>query len=220
MLYSHAVDNDLIIGDIDIIQDWITDRLTEDSIFIDIGAHIGMSCIPPIMASKPKEAILVEANPSSFKHLEANLEKYVETKYTAVNKAVWDSVGEIDFYEWKGKPSSSSAVNRFDDTVDKILVKSTTVDELLKDTKGPVVMKIDAEGCEPFILNGMKDSIHRIEAICIEIFIPALVINVDPVEWLTELNKTFEFKTLSGGDISIKNMMSLDKTDIWMIPKT
>jgi FkbM family methyltransferase len=136
-------------------------------IFIDVGVNYG-ECMLAVPLYCPTQILGFEANPRLIPFIKQSLAYNDDLKFVSVdNKAVSDrSRDAIDFYvdtKWSG--TSSVTVNEKNRQYDKLSVACTTIDDELM--KRPAVkrllMKIDVEGHEPFVLKGGSKSLDSIE---------------------------------------------------------
>lgn len=124
-----------------------------DGIVIDIGAHIGKHSIP--MAKKlagKGRVIAIEGSPINFKLLEKNIKLNKLKNLKAFNNLLFDEEKYIDFHVPKFHPARSSIYNEVGE--DTIQLKTTRLDDLLKDLRGVKLMKIDVECAEPNVIRG------------------------------------------------------------------
>ena len=139
---------------------------------IQIGSHIGDTSNDPLYkkVDKTTTLILVEPVPYLFEKLKKNYQYKNIDKIFFINKAVSDSVGEIeltipseknDFSKLPSWASQLSSVNKDhaknhikELIVEKIKVKTTTVDEIIKDYNITQIelLHTDTEGYDYTIL--------------------------------------------------------------------
>ncbi len=134
--------------------------LIEDDIIIDIGANNGdlFLCF-----DKKINYYAFEPSPTVF----SNLENNVKNQFL-FNKAVHkENFNDIEFFisdEW-----GDSSVIPIENYTKKILIKTIKLDDILKKINSPVkFLKIEAEGLEPEILEGLKESINFVKYISID----------------------------------------------------
>lgn len=106
------------------------------------------------------------------------------------NLALADSNGEIDFSATEGAGQGTGSIGTGDLSVDKIKGDDIiSQDEL----KNPDIVKIDVEGAEGLVIDGMKDTLADARRIYCEIHLPAdhrasiESYGWTPMELLTEL---------------------------------
>jgi FkbM family methyltransferase len=135
-------------------------------VFLDVGANTGMFAIFAAALAPQRRVVAFEPIPSIFEMLEANIRLNRLANLTAERLAVSDREGELVFYVSRtngGIPTDSSALAGFRKTVDEIHVPALTVDRYVKthDLGKVDLLKIDAEGCEPAVLQGAAQTVAR-----------------------------------------------------------
>jgi FkbM family methyltransferase len=146
--------------------------LKPGGVFLDIGAHFGFfSLLASHLVGPSGRVISVEAMPSTFQKLKANIEKNCEHKnFTLVPGAAFNREVDLEFSDFGLVASSlNSAVgNRGTGNfgavaVGKIKVRAKRADQILADLGAPKVdfIKIDAESSEKFVLEGLSSTILR-----------------------------------------------------------
>ncbi|MEK9207452.1 MAG: FkbM family methyltransferase [Patescibacteria group bacterium] len=215
--YKSLDGNGLSNGNMPEIQDRLKKLITHDMVYVDCGAHIGTMSIPVIAATRPQRSILVEANPEVIGLLKENCElNLLEQDVLIVNKAVCDRDEEIDFYVLHEKSDSSSMVRENIMKVPSIRVPGVTLDTLLKDVEGEIVMKVDIEAAELLMWKGMSKVRPKIRHIVMEWF-P----NGTPAGWCEELLKlihqsNYEILLHSGEALKDSEIMAFGKEDLWL----
>jgi FkbM family methyltransferase len=139
-------------------SDYFIKNIPQGGVFVDAGANIGSICIR-IAKKRPDVTILaVEASPKVFGYLEHNVRINNCINIQIINKALSSVSNEtIQFYspdELFGKGSMSPVFTQDGETV-----KTVTVDDLLasKGLSRIDMMKIDVEGYEKMVFEGMND---------------------------------------------------------------
>lgn len=133
--------------------------LKEGSVFVDVGAHVGyFTREASKLVGENGEVYAFEANEENFAKLSKNVSKCanVHPLYAAVS----DKPGEVEFFNspiGSGRHSMVSSRNE-ESAVTK--VPAVTLDDVLKD-KLVTLVKIDVEGAELSVLQGMKDIMAR-----------------------------------------------------------
>jgi len=134
-------------------------------IFVDIGANIGyFSLVSAKLVGDQGQVYAFEPDPDNFNLLEKNIKVNNYKNIIAVNKAVSDKSGKARLYLEPDNLCGHSLVvkngNKF------VEVEIIILDEFLKDKKIDVI-KIDVEGFEPVVLEGMKNIIKNNDKISI-----------------------------------------------------
>lgn len=139
--------------------------LSPELVVIDLGACKGEFINELALHYKIKKAILVEASPVNFLHLE-NKENYL-----LYNKAVSDVNGEqISFYVDRNSPYNGSEIfNYFQG--DEYKIETISLSKLISDSNLDVIdiLKVDIEGSEYKIFNTVSDDeLLKIKQVTIE----------------------------------------------------
>lgn len=134
----------------------VLSRLTEGSIFVDVGANIGAYTLP---CSRKVGAgglvVSIEASPRMYEYLKYNVDKNALSNVRVLNMAIGNRVGASAF--WEAPPSSfgmGSLAPQFHN--DPVQVSASTLDAVLESLQvGHVnVLKIDVEGFEEAVFLG------------------------------------------------------------------
>jgi FkbM family methyltransferase len=141
----------------------LTALLRPGDTFIDVGAHIGyFSLIASSRVGPTGQVYAFEANCDRFKELQANAAAY--PWLVCYSRAVWNKSGPIDFSNPQQLGESGwgkvAAVRKEGHIVS---VDAISLDEWHEIAGFPAIraIKIDAEGSEPFILEGMSRLISK-----------------------------------------------------------
>src|SRR4029077_3543721 len=176
---------------------WITkvfcDLLRPGMTVVDVGANFGYYTLLAAAGIHLEAHIhSIEADPHNFEILNKNVEvngyqKFVKTYHCAALNAR----REVTLHQYRNHFGSNSI---FSDPADPRIVHSVQVqgiplDELI--TSPVDLMKIDAEGCEPLIFEGMQELIRRSPNIQILMeFAPHMIqATVDPMEFLNRIRR-------------------------------
>jgi FkbM family methyltransferase len=128
--------------------------VNENSIFIDVGAHIGKHSL--LLARRAKLVVAIEPDPISFGALKRAIMINKLRKIVALNVAVSDTDGQCFFYMHRSSVASSIKVSQ--GSFKTIFVKCMTLDSIAKTLKlGVDVIKIDVEGAEVEVIKGAKN---------------------------------------------------------------
>jgi len=145
---------------------FILHALRKSDTFVDIGANVGSYTL---LAANEVGAntISVEPIPSTFEILEQNLNINKIREYvTALNIGLGAKKGELKFT--KSKDTMNHVA--LDDSEDTIAVPIEKFDDVIKLTSSTLI-KIDVEGFETEVLNGMSEALPspHLKAIIIEL---------------------------------------------------
>ncbi|HVN26444.1 MAG TPA: FkbM family methyltransferase [Candidatus Paceibacterota bacterium] len=136
---------------------FLVKNLKDDSVFYDVGAHIGFYSALAKEFVTAGEIHSFEANPCTFKVLVKNADR---PNMTANLIAVADVMGEERDYYADPRMSGMSGF-RPDSRFKKIIAKTTTLDDYAKSHRPPTIMKIDVEGFEEEVLAGARAMIAQ-----------------------------------------------------------
>ncbi len=128
-------------------------------VFVDIGANIGyFSLIAAKLVGSGGKVFAFEPDSENFKLLEKNIKANNYKNITAVQKAISDKTGKARLYldseNLCGHSLTARKGNKF------VEVETVVLDDFLRDEKIDVI-KIDVEGFEPAVLEGMKNIIKN-----------------------------------------------------------
>jgi FkbM family methyltransferase len=132
---------------------FLLEKLRTDDIFYDIGANIGPFSL---LANRVTPNIYAfEGHPETTKRLKENFKLNGIAENKALNMAISEKPGEINFRDEAG-----SAINKIlESDGNGIIVKCTSVDAFSKKHGIPRFIKIDTEGHEVSVIRGMKKSL-------------------------------------------------------------
>jgi FkbM family methyltransferase len=143
--------------------------IEEGFVVVDIGANIGYyTLLAARKVGKQGKVYSFEPEAKSFDILCKNIEiNGFRQTVTACQKALLDREDKIDFNVYEENIGSSSIF--VDNSIfvghphkKKIIsIQATTLDAFLGDNVGVDLIKMDAEGAEPFIFEGMKNVIKN-----------------------------------------------------------
>jgi len=126
-------------------------------VFIDVGAHIGRYSI--ILSKNFEKVIAIEAEPYNYSQLVKNIKlNNLWNKVIPLNVALTnnDGIVKLNLSE-EGSGRHSIVVNHRRGSIEVLGLKLDTVIDLLRiDPKDIDVIKIDVEGAEYFVLQGME----------------------------------------------------------------
>lgn len=137
-------------------------------LYFDIGAYVGEKVAEYLTLGVDK-IIAVEPNPDSYQTLH---ERYqANSKVVTINAAVSDTVGEADLIVPSANLITLSTLDpqhwftgRFTGLVEakRYKVKTITLDKLIAKYSKPDFIKVDAEGWEEHILQGLTQPVPRL----------------------------------------------------------
>jgi len=172
-------------------EDLFNKCIFEGMVILDIGGHTGMYTVPfAIAVGNTGKVYVVEPEKKGFEAIQRNIQLNVLDNVIPLNMVVSDEKGIVDFYTRPDKDTHSL----FQETTapsplgiqDTIQIEASSIDEMVKDNiiQSPDFVKIDTEGAELKILDGMKNSAKHIKHILVEIHDDALELDgiINPYE--------------------------------------
>jgi FkbM family methyltransferase len=144
--------------------------LNENSIVVDVGAHLGVytNFFTQIIKDNGK-IYSIELNPSTFNRLQNTYSTY--KNITLLNKAVSNTDGIVDFYHDGGHTQTTNILG-FDanrNINDKIgSIESIRLDTLLNKEDNIDLIKIDVEGAEIKVLEGLSGVVSKVSHLLVE----------------------------------------------------
>lgn len=140
--------------------------LEADSTFVDVGCHKGDVLDHALKCSPNGHHFAYEPIPDLFSELEIKYKNICEVK----NYAISDSCGESEFHHVISNPAYSGIKKRSypkDEKIDKIKIKTSTLDKELINELRVDLIKIDVEGGEYGVLKGAKEVIDKFHPVFI-----------------------------------------------------
>ena len=139
-------------------------------LIFDIGANVGKYSL----THKENKIIAVEANPDTFKTLTENVKDY--SNITPLNYAVCSNETDyVDFFtcsadtlctldvNWISSPDSR--FGNFKNSVQKISVKTISIDKMIELYGLPDLIKVDVEGAEYNVISSLS---QKVPTLCFE----------------------------------------------------
>jgi FkbM family methyltransferase len=153
--YNHYVENSYET----LTANWIANWARGNGIFIDIGAHFGFYSMLVAKKSSQCKVLAFEPSPVIFDILKRNADLNEFPNINAHKLAVSDKNETHEF-----KIAEASDLSGFYDPISGTIVNEITVETIALDQfldneyhNRPAMIKIDVEGHEINVLNGMKD---------------------------------------------------------------
>lgn len=140
------------------ITKWFSEQLTDHDMFIDVGANVGYYTY--MAASTGIDTISVEPNPEVYKLLiSANGINGFRGSLSFRNIALSNKSGTVSLYVPQGHSGAGTMAGEIEGA-GQVEVKCDTLDSLGISPRGrDILIKIDAEGAEPLIWEGMKNTL-------------------------------------------------------------
>jgi len=138
-----------------------TKLVTEGMTVVDVGAHAGYYTLIAARAVGDKGKVFAfEPEPSNYQLMLKNIQLNNHFNVTPVQKAVSDITGGIKLFLAEDASGHSTVCEKPDQRF--IQVDSTTLDDFFTDQIPQIhVIKIDVEGAEGVVLEGMRNIIDK-----------------------------------------------------------
>ena len=132
-----------------------------DTVF-DIGANIGYYALLASQLVGPEGHVFAfEPEAENFEILKWNINKFGDNNITCANTGVSNFKGEATLYLCSDNPGGHHLHDPVESEKSQI-VKITSIDEFIKDKNKKIdFIKIDAQGAEQSILEGMKTTLKK-----------------------------------------------------------
>lgn len=142
--------------------------------FIDIGGNIGLTTIP--IARDPRlRCLSFEPEPTNFANLEANVARNCpHGNVTCHRRALFSRNSTLSFSIATGNLGDHRISLTAPADRRTIEVPAVPLDDYLPDITGPLAVKIDTQGAEPFVIEGGRQLLARAGLVFLE-FSPYLM---------------------------------------------
>lgn len=137
--------------------------IDKNDVIVDIGANIGEFSLGINKLLKNQNIISIEPDPTEFAVLQKNLNVLKSIKI--YNYALSNKNSHMTFY-LNNNSGDSSLDNKSEN---KIIVKTKTLDHLLKYEKSIGLIKLEAEGHEPEVLEGSLEILKKTKYITVDV---------------------------------------------------
>lgn len=176
----------------DLSEPWMKEYFNPKpgDIVIDVGAHVGKYTIPSSkLVGNAGLVISIEASPKNYTTLLENISINKVTNVVPINLAAGNEIGEGFIYGWDDLYS----LHKKFDSETRVPVKISTIDSILQNHNITRVdwVKIDVEGAEIEVLEGMKNTIKNNNLHLI------IEIELDNIHKVDELLKDYTQRDLS-----------------------
>ncbi|WP_284199310.1 FkbM family methyltransferase [Alicyclobacillus sacchari] len=150
---------------------YLIDTVKPGNVVFDIGANIGyFTVLMGLLVQRNGRVVAYEPSPAIFNFLQDNIFiNYTNEQTTVVNAAVHDHVGTIALFQTSKFTGNSSVFEpdtqyfsyfRSDEEVTRISIACEPLDKHLHSFEKIDLIKIDVEGAELHVFEGMTDLFH------------------------------------------------------------
>jgi FkbM family methyltransferase len=141
----------------------------------DVGAHVGFFSVFSSVLAEGGRVLAIEPNPLNVALLERTVEANCDLEIAILPKAAGHELGWIEFvtYEAEGDVHNPSLLGRIGDVASlgkgsRVRVEMVTLDSVaVSHNLWPDVVKIDTEGAEALILDGMQHILSQANPVLI-----------------------------------------------------
>ena len=187
------------------ISELIRKHSNKNKVFVDVGANVGYHSLYASFFFK--EVIAFEPLPSVFNQFKESIRLNNFSNVTVHKLACSDKGGKSHIYYHRhnlGGSSMNDPKKRIrDPKLESIEIKTVTLDHFLKKTRNRIgLVKIDVEGHEPLVIEGMKEIIKKHKPIIITEFLPGQLNKIkqkQDIEFLETLSKDYELTDVEDG---------------------
>jgi FkbM family methyltransferase len=155
------------------VAGFFLDRLRPDDVFYDIGGNVGIYTVLAANCLGGGEVIAFEPFPPNRRELERNL-ALNDSDAQVVEVALADETGEVAFTSPAGCEEGCGIASIQPDGSGEFFVETTPVDSLVGDeVPPPDAVKIDVEGAELRVLDGMDEALEGVRSLLCEFHRPS-----------------------------------------------
>ena len=143
--------------------EWLKNNLTSKDVFIDVGANKGDFTL--LAAMYCSEVYAVEPHPDNIEWLKKSIDLNNYNNVNVLQGCATDCPGKVDLGigGLSGHHSITAPRNK------SIPVTGFRLDESIPSNHTQLVVKIDVEGAEKLVLEGMKHIMHNVRAFLIDV---------------------------------------------------
>jgi FkbM family methyltransferase len=143
------------------VTTWLMRQLKPGDVFVDVGANVGYYTM--LARSLGARVLAFEPNPRVASLLQKSLDEVQATDVVLVTGALGDGVAAVDLGVPVGHSGGASimGVEDAEYTVSTLVRPLDDVLRALPDYAAPTIIKIDAEGAEPEIWQGMQETLLK-----------------------------------------------------------
>lgn len=157
--------SDIVEWTLDIEDDWLNDLLSEieaDDVFYDVGANLGVYSCFVLNELSEGQVVAFEPYPPNIQQLKRNLSRNGD-RYRVIEKALADDQASQSFTESGGEVGHPTGTISPDGDEPGPDIETIRGDELVRTEPlpEPDIVKIDVEGSEPLVLEGLESTLSR-----------------------------------------------------------
>lgn len=143
----------------------VLSAVNDGDVFYDVGAHIGMFSCFVIQGLDNGTVVSFEPNPYNLRTLNSNIElnKKSGINTDIIEVALSDEYGRSHLTQPANEIADGLSFLSSDSDKNGVVVETAPADGLISDGKiqPPNVVKIDVEGAEPLVVDGMEKTLSR-----------------------------------------------------------
>jgi FkbM family methyltransferase len=197
---------------------------------IEVGANVGY--YSTLIGSRVNRLFCFEANKKMYDLLKKNVEiNGLIDKVVCVNKAVTNKQGIVRLNLFRDHMGSSTickveneTLSRYNESIQEVEIESISIDEYFKGLEMPIhLIKIDAEGSEPLIIEGMKRILetNRNLILVMELNVPMISSYIDVKKFLQNLQSLgFELNYVDSDSTikqaSVEELVHIGQCDMYL----
>jgi FkbM family methyltransferase len=181
-------------------------------VVFDVGANLGQSSeLASLAVGSTGHVFSFEPNPVTFPILKAKVSRWPVSNVTALNLALSDSTGIVDFYV-DMRPEFGSEGSSMRELIDlkvigkskKTSVRSSTLDAFCElGAIKPRVLKIDVESFEPQVIAGGRKTIEQVR--------PVILFEFWETWWNNGFHELFDYLTPMYTLVRMQDGINVDK---------
>lgn len=131
-------------------------------VVVDIGANVGYyTLLAAKLVGNEGKVFAFEPEPDNYNLLRKNVEANNCKNVVTIRKAVFSSSGKIRLFLDKNNLGAHSLSERNVNKRDSIMVEAISMDDYFKNGLKIDIVKVDIQGSEMHVLEGMADTIHH-----------------------------------------------------------
>ncbi|MBU2545852.1 MAG: FkbM family methyltransferase [Pseudomonadota bacterium] len=216
--YDSRDSMDLTYDELFVHHEYSFESNKERPFIIDAGSNIGLATFYFKKHFPNARILCFEPNPQLFEILARNVKTNDLQTVTLVNKALFDSQGEVSFYGEFPSKSRSSLANSIQESWgcqrhhQIITVQTTQLSKYIKDNEEVDFLKLDVEGVEQRVLQELGDKLQLIRQISLEVHLTDQTLEENNLQTIEALLKKHGFDVVME-DKHIQTVLPSDTKD-------